>query len=227
MAKKEKGTLSSPVKITVEKPKVKKRAPGNPGLLNKGTGRHSKKDANGCTDLEARFVQFYLVSWSKAEAVRLAGYDSTNPSSLGYELLQKPHIKLLVDQHKKEFADDMKEMKVRLAKSYAEVAFSDISDYIELVETIDKSGKKVITPQFKTTDALTKGAGKLIESIKIGRNMAVEIKLESKSDAKLQLARHIGFFEVDNNQQKSEAVQIYMPDNNRGDVYTPPTEDES
>lgn len=207
----------SSVKVIVEnKPKVV-----SPNL-QKGRRASTKRNEEGLNEYEESFVDHYSICWNASEAARNAyGKDLKSPGSIGHELYNRPHVKAAIEKRKAEFHESMREMKTRLVQAYADVAFSDISDYIDLVEVeVVKNGKvtKEIMPKFKTTNALAQGAGKLIESIKIGRDMRIEIKLESRADAKLQLAKHIGFFEADNEQKKTNAVEVYIPDNNRGDV---------
>ena len=216
--KKQKGLVSVVKKESIAKPP--KKAPGNTKNLQRGN-RHSKKLPNGCTEREDKFVQAYCATWCVADSVRMAGYDVQNATSYGNELMKKPHIALLIEQGRKDYANTIIDLRNRLVQSYIDVAFSDISTYMEMVkEKNPKTGKFEVVPKFKTTDALTNGAGKLIESIEVGKDFRVKLKLESKSDARLQLAKYTGeFFDRDNAQTKPNAtVGIYIPDNGRGDV---------
>lgn len=227
MAKKQKGLVSISVN---KKPIVKtpKKAPGNSGNLQRGN-QHTKKLANGCTEREDKFVQLYISTWCVADAVRGAGYDVKNATSYGNELMKKPHIAKLIQDGRDEFSNSVADLKNRLVQAYTEVAFSNMNDYVELVEEKNpRTGKMEVVPRFKTTSALANGAGKLIESIEIGKDFRVKLKLESKSDARLQLAKYTGeFFEVDNRQKQADnSVGIYLPDNGRGDVVNSSEEDE-
>lgn len=212
-------TKKNPIAITVKKPRApRKFAPGNPETLIPGAGLKDR-DENGCTPLEARFVEFYCLSWNKSDAVRNAGFKTNNAASYATDLLKKDYIKKVVEAKRKEFREEVKDIRDQLTAALVESAFYDASKYIKLVKHKDaRTGKTVIVPEFQTTDALERGAGRLITSIKIGRNNTVEIKLDDKVAARELLARHIGYNEIDNMQKKQDAVQIYVPDNNRGDV---------
>ncbi len=217
MAKKQKGPVSPSIKVTADKPKPpKRRAPGFPKTLIAGN-QHSEKNEHGCNDREARFVEYYTLSWNKGEAVRNAGYDCINTTSYANQLLDKPHIKALVDKARAEFREKTSDIRDQLTAALVESAFYDASKYIKLVQKTER-GKTVIVPEFQTTDALENGAGRLISTIKIGRNHTVEIKLDNKEQARELLAKHIGYLEMDNLQKKSNDVAIYIPDNSRGDV---------
>lgn len=216
--KKQKGLVSVVKKESIAKPP--KKAPGNAKNLQRGN-QHTKKLANGCTEREDKFIQLYVSTWCVSDSVRGAGYDCKNATAYGNELMKKPHIAKLIQEGRDEFSNSIKDLRNRLVQAYADVAFSDISDYMEMVkEKNPKTGKFEVVPKFKTTEALTNGAGKLIESIEIGKDFRVKLKLESKSDARLQLAKYTGeFFDRDNAQTKPNAtVGIYIPDNCRGDV---------
>lgn len=54
--------------------------------------RPRKKDTNGLTALEKRFVEEYLVDLNAKEAILRAGYNTAYPRQQGYEMLQKPKI---------------------------------------------------------------------------------------------------------------------------------------
>lgn len=216
--KKEKGLLS-PITVIADKPKKPggKNAPGNPEKLNRGNP-HSKKNELGLTELEQRFVEYYTLSWNKAEAIRNAGYQCINATSYANELLKKPAILAYVEEKRAEFRDSMKDVRDQLTHALMESAFYDASEYIEVIEVEGRNKVKMRVPQFKTVQALEEGAGKLIQSIKIGRDHRVELKLDDKHQARELLAKHIGYLEIDNIQKRSNAVEVYLPDNGRGDV---------
>lgn len=220
---KQKGSVST-IKVTVERPKVPKRsAPGNPQKLNRGN-QHAKKDEHGCTEKERAFVEFYTMTWNLSEAVRNAGFECINPGSYGGELMKKPHIKEFVETRRKEFRERNEDIRDRLTAALEESAFSDYSKYVTLEEQVKKvRGKDVtiVVPVINVKKIMEDGNGKIINSIKVGKFNTIEIKLDDRMAAREMLARHIGYNEVDNAQKRSSAVEIYMPDNGRGDVILP------
>ncbi|MDY8137571.1 terminase small subunit [Aquimarina sp. 2201CG5-10] len=82
---------------------------------------------------------------------------------------------------------------------------SRIDEYVEF-----KNNKLT----FKDFDKLTGEQLMCIESIKQGRN-GIELKLHGKDWTIEKIAKHIGFYEKDNNQRKSSLTIFELPDNKR------------
>lgn len=224
MAKNQKG-FGSAVKITLDKPKItakekgKKVAPGNPEKLNRGN-RYHKRDVNGCSDREALFVEYLTIHWNKGKAVLQAGFECVNSTSYANELLGRPHIKTLVEKRRKEFRDQTHEIRDQLTSSLSKSAFYDYNDFFT-VEEVPVGASKTKTKMVVRLKpgAMERGAGELINSVKIGQNGSIEFKLDDKNHARQLLAEHIGYKELDNLQKRSDnSVGIYIPDNGRGDV---------
>lgn len=213
--------LSKVVKVTVVKPrKPRSIAPGNKDKLT-GNGRKKpadKIDGDGFTDLERRFVELYTISWHLSAAVRNAGYQVKNAASYGQELLERPHIKAYVDKHRKKFRDDTQNIRDRLTAALIETAFYDASEYLEQTPEKDKKGKLTGRSVPTLKEGAVVEAGRLIKKFKVGKDMKVELELDSREHARDMLAKHIDYFNLDNKSKATPGAVVYLPDNGRGDV---------
>lgn len=122
---------------------------------------------------------------------------------------------------KKEFQIDSKELLSHLNI----LRNSRIDEYVDFVEIsmpngIDqKTGEEIYKTervlQFKPFEDLTEQQLMCIESIKDTRN-GIELKLHGKDWTIEKIAKHIGFYEKDNEQKsKSEITVFQLPDNKR------------
>jgi phage terminase small subunit len=83
------------------------------------------RDAMGLSERERRFVECYCRTWDRAQAVEAAGYNSKNRAEIGWQLLQKPHVKHAVHvftaQSLAELGVDLQRINIETAR----IAFFD------------------------------------------------------------------------------------------------------
>lgn len=104
---------------------------------------------------------------------------------------------------------------------------SRIDEYVDFVEyektvynseTDTEEVKIVRELQFKPFSQLTEEQLMCIESVKQNRYGEIELKLHGKDWTIEKIAKHIGFYEKDNNQKKTENVVMFkIPDNGRNE----------
>lgn len=138
------------------------------------------------TGRQKLFVEHYLVSMNGAEAVRAAGYKTTNPRCTASDLLSKPHIQEAID----------KGISARVARLHitqdfvllklVEIVQSNIGDYLYF----GKEGVKL-----RNMDEIPPEKIALIKELTEGENKNVKIVLPDKISALDKLARHLGMFE--------------------------------
>ncbi len=170
------------------------------------------------------FCKEYVLKDDASAAYRIA-YSASNMKSetinrTAHELLKTPKItarvgdlkKIAADIAKKEFQIDSKELLGHLNI----LRQSRIDQYVNFVQVGelkggDKDGNEVMRPirelQFKPFDELTEEQLMCIESIKNTRN-GIELKLHGKDWTIEKIAKHIGFYEKDNTQKKSEKESV-------------------
>lgn len=179
-------------------------------------GQSARTNANQ-TEREQAFVREFSLDFNGSRAAIAAGYSAKTAHSVAITLLSKPHISKAIREFKTKMEENVIVTKQMITNELYRIAFADYTELMELVKSTDpKGGGTFVIPQFKATALLAKGMGKLIKSMKIGRR-GVEVTIHSKEHALEMLAKHIGYFEADNDQKRPSSIQVYIPDNGRGD----------
>lgn len=143
-----------------------------------------------------RFAEEYIIDLNATQAAIRAGYSENTAAETGYENLRKPqiaeYIQKLMDERSKrtEITAD------RVLQEYAKLGFSNISDYLKVIE------KEVMTelgPQtYKTvdiyeTDTIDRTKLDAIAEIRQTKE-GIALKLHDKKGALDSIARHLGMF---------------------------------
>jgi len=158
---------------------------------------------------QQRFVDEYLIDLNASRAAAAAGYAKASSNVTGARLLASPNIKLAIKDANKLKAKQLTVSKEQVVAELAKLAFSDITDFIEvreidLIETGldgEQTTRKVKFVDVFTTEGMPKIKTAAIQSIKQTKD-GIEIKLHDKGKALEMLGRHLGVFEVDNDQKK-------------------------
>lgn len=146
------------------------------------------------TDMQKLFVEYYLTHWNAAQAARDAGYSKKTAKVIGYQNLQKPHIRELIEKRLSEAAMSANEVLKRLTDQ----ARASLVPFIR----ITKDG--FVEYDFSHPDA--KSYLHLIKKIKTkrSRNVSrdgenwehewVDVELYDAQSALVQLGRHYALF---------------------------------
>lgn len=67
----------------------------------------ARKGAKKLSDNEARFVQEYMVDLSQMNAVIRSGNKSKNPRQIGWQLMQRAHVRAAIEAEMKKLADSL------------------------------------------------------------------------------------------------------------------------
>lgn len=167
------------------------------------------------TDKEERFCQEYLIDLNATQAAIRAGYSERSAKEIGYENLTKPHVQYRISALKNERSIRTQITADRVLKEFASIGFANIQDFLNS----DLSMRNIKLLKRKQSAAIASIKKTTFES-ESGVKTQVEFKLHDKVKALEDIAKHIGFFEIDNKQKalNAEQVNIYqLPDNNRDD----------
>lgn len=66
-----------------------------------------RKGATKLSDTERRFVLEYMVDLSQMNAVIRTGNKTKNPRQIGYQLMQRPHVRAAIEAEMKKLADEL------------------------------------------------------------------------------------------------------------------------
>lgn len=152
---------------------------------------------NKLTDKQERFCLEYVIDFNATQAAIKAGYSENTAQEIGSQNLSK----LLVQQRLKELQEKtIQKLDIThtdLLKQLRNWAYSDITETIELsaseIKELPLAVRQLIT-KYKRTKRTFEG----------GAEETVELHFVSKEKAVEMIAKHIGFFEADNDQKKTE-----------------------
>lgn len=155
------------------------------------------------------FGQEYIIDLNGKQAAIRAGYSEARAEVTGSELLARRDVQEYIQELQKARSERVEITADMVLRELAKLGFSDIKEYYE---EGDKT-KEVIKLDNRLTAA--------ISSIKItetegdwGSKTVKEFRLHDKLGALEKIARHIGFFEKDNDQKNTltEALEVIFKD---------------
>ena len=144
------------------------------------------------TDKQRLFVSEYLVDRNATQAAIRAGYSPKTAYSIGSENLTKPEIKEAIQERLDHIEDELGITRDRILREYANIAFSDITDYVRIV---DKDERCALA--FIPTEDLSPGQRKALQSIKMTQS-GIDIRTHDKHKALEFLAGYLGMIDADN-----------------------------
>lgn len=174
-----------------------------------------KKKWGLTTHKQVRFVEEYLVDLNATQAAKRAGYSEKTASVIGVENLKKPLIAAAVAAHMAELSKKTEITVERVLAEYAKLAFSDLEDFVKW-----KAGNISLEDSTALPEGLTACVQEVKESVAPSGTVTTSIKLHDKKGALDALGKHLGMFRerVDLNiGDDGPPINIYIPDNNRGD----------
>ena len=155
------------------------------------------------TDKQEQFCREYPIDLNATQAAIRAGYSEKTANREGSRLLSNVDIQNFLTELKKERSERTDITAEMVLKELAKIGFSNIQDYIgagnetQDLSQIDKSKAAAISG-IKVTSVSGEGYEKT----------TVEFKLHDKIAALEKIAKHIGFFEKDNSQQKGNTINL-------------------
>ena len=157
------------------------------------------------TDKQQRFIEEYMVDLNATQAAIRAGYSPASAKEIACENLTKPNIQEAIQERKKQLSEATGISAERVIAEYAKIAFSDVRDVLTVDGGLKDSsewGDDVAgaVASIESMEVLGEGGEK------IGTNR--KVRLYDKIRALEALGKHIGLFEKDNSQRKSDAVNI-------------------
>lgn len=140
------------------------------------------------THRQELFADEYLIDLNATQAAIRAGYSTNTAAEIGYENLNKPHIRAYIDKAMAERSRRTHITQDRVLQELARIAFVRVTDLV------DPDTAKV--HDFASEDDLA-----VIQGIKVkqswsdsGSSVEREIKIADKAKALDQLGRHLGLF---------------------------------
>lgn len=140
------------------------------------------------TPKQKRFCEEYIVDLNATRAAKAAGFSGNRAGELGYQLLQKPTVRKEIERLMKARSLRTQITADRVLQELAILAYSDIKDFVNIVE---KDGQKYA--DVKTTAEMNPLATRAISEIKQTKH-GITIKLHNKPKALEDIGRHLGMW---------------------------------
>jgi phage terminase small subunit len=149
------------------------------------------------TDKQERFCREYLLDLNATKAAQRAGYSKASSRSIGSENLAKPDIANRVQGLQLELANRLDIDAQTVVRELAACGLANAQDYV------DSSGNQV------PLHLLTREQAKAVQEYKTTTTKtgttSVSLKLVDKRASLVDVGRHLGIFEADNEQRQPEA----------------------
>ena len=149
-------------------------------------------------DKQILFCQEYLIDLNATQAAIRAGYSVKTAGQQGFDLLKNPEIQSRITKNMKKREERTEITQDRVLKELGRLAFLDIR------KAFDDNGNLL---PIKDMDDETAAAISGLEVVRAGEgftDITSKIRLIDKKGSLELVARHLGMFEKDNKQRKSE-----------------------
>ncbi len=156
---------------------------------------------------QRRFCEEYIIDLNATQAAIRAGYSKKNARFQASENLTKPNIQAEIQKLKAKRSKRTDIKADDVVRELAKIGFSNIEDYL----AVDEDGETMLLG-FASIEREKLAA---IESIKINTTKnkddsreytTTQFKLHSKLNALEQLGKHLGIYDKDNIQKKSNSL---------------------
>jgi len=158
-----------------------------------------------------RFCEEYIKDLNGTQAAIRAGYSEKTANEQSSQLLAKLNVKNYIAELKKNLSDKNEGLAQQVIDELKKLGFSNIQDYIEEENEIKdltkiNRDKAAAVESIKKTVTEFSGAGEAS-----GKKTCIQFKLYDKIAALEKLGRHLGIFELDN-QQKAATINVNITD---------------
>lgn len=165
------------------------------GYLTEGD---QESDMDKLTDKQARFCEEYVIDFNATQAAIRAGYSKKTAGQIGEQNINKPAIRTRLRELQQKASKHLEITHEDLLSQLKTWAESDITETLGLtiaeLKELPVQVRRLITKAKRTTRKHRDGSTEEV----------VEIHFVSKEAALDMIAKHIGFYEKDNNQRKPE-----------------------
>lgn len=169
----------------------------------------SKNKETGLTDKQEKFCQEFLVDMNATQAAKRAGYSDATAYSIGNENLNKPEIQNRLNDIRKDLQEKTKITQEMVLNELAKIGFSNIKDYMDGHLTM-KNLNEVDDDKASAIGSIKK----TVSNYEGGETVYTEFKLHDKIKSLELIAKHLGFFEKDNNSK----VIVYNTDLTKDEI---------
>lgn len=163
-----------------------------------------------------RFCEEYIKDLNGTQAAIRAGYSSHTANEQSSKLLAKVNVKNYISELKQSLSSKNEGLAQQVIDELKKLGFANIQDYIDPeneikdLTKIDRD-KAAAVESIKKTVTEFSGGGE-----SSGKKISIQFKLYDKISALEKLGRHLGIFELDN-QQKAPVINVNITDDDEPD----------
>lgn len=175
-------------------------------------GKPSTDERNGMAklnDKQRKFIDEYMKDHNASQAALRAGYSKTSHTEIGAQLLCKTHVKDEISRRQKISATQHSNLRDKVIKELAILAFSDMADY----GSWNQSGFDVTDSG--QVDPDKRRAISEVDMREDNSGVKMKIKKESKIKALELLGKHFGIFEDKREADEIEPFVIHFKDGDK------------
>lgn len=156
------------------------------------------------TEQKKRFADKYFETLNGSQSAIYAGYSESTSRQIAYNLLQEPEVEEYLSKLREEYQRKTGVTKEAWLNELKAIGFSDIRKLL----TADGGLRNVNDIDDETAKAIAgiESFDVEVEGMKMGTNR--KIKMYDKLNALEKIGRHLGYFEKDNEQLKSQTQNI-------------------
>ena len=165
------------------------------------------------TAKQQRFCEEYLIDLNATQAAIRAGYSVKTATIIGHENLTKPNISNLIKDKQAEIAERNKLKADDVIQELRALGFWSINDFIgegNVINDVSTQPREINKPVAglkvkETFTTMGRGEDAITE-----RTVTTELKMADKRAALVDLGRHLGVFEKDNEQARKMPLAIKL-----------------
>jgi len=169
------------------------------------------------SEKKKRFCEEFIIDLNGSAAAIRAGYSEKTARQKAYELLNEAEVQTCIKQLQSKLSQNCEVSAEEITNELKKIAFSSIANlhnsWIERKQFEELSQDQKDSIESIETKVLKKNIG-TADKPEIVDVEYVKIKLYDKLKALENLAKRIGYYEIDNRQRNNETV-IIMPSNDR------------
>lgn len=163
-----------------------------------------------------RFCEEYIKDFNGTQAAIRAGYSKKTANEQSSQLLARLNVQDFLSKLKQKLSDKNEGLAQQVIDELKKVGFSNIQDYINEGNEI-KDLTKITRDHASAVESIKKTVTEFTGSGESqGSKTSIQFKLYDKLSALEKIGRHLGIFELDN-QQKAAVINVNITDDDEPD----------
>lgn len=155
------------------------------------------------TEKQKIFCEEYMLDLNAAKAAKRAGYSEDSAKSIGYELLNNDEVSEYIAGLMQARVEKCQTSAAEVLKEFLSVGMSNIQDYLD-----DDLEVKTLSEIPEQKARAIKSIKKIVTEFETGTKTSIEFTLHDKIAGLMNIGKHIGFFEKDNEQQAKQKITV-------------------